>query len=96
MLGDWEIPAAWLDRELTRAEARTEVLLANLSKDASEARWELLEEQRLAGDQYWLYKRLPDDTFNALGVRRGVVLTRGCTQLGFVTTRIDTEPPQER
>ncbi len=39
-LGDWQIAAAWLDRELTPSEARVEVLTANLSKDACEARWE--------------------------------------------------------
>ncbi len=83
-----------MERELTRTEARVEVLTANLSKDSMEARWDTLLGQWQPGDEFWLYRRLDEDSLNALGVLRGVVLIRGCEQLGFVTTRIATEDPR--
>jgi len=94
VLADWQIPAGWMAKELTPIEARVEVLTANLSKEACEARWEALRDQWREGDSYWLYRRPDEDTINALGVRQGVVLVRGCSQLGFVTTRIETEDPR--
>ena len=90
-IGQWQIPAGWLDRELTSTQARAEVLTANLSKPSAESRWDELRIQWMDGDRYWLYVRPEEDTLNALGVQRGVVLIRGCEQLGFVTTRIETE-----
>jgi hypothetical protein len=92
LLSQWQIPAGWLDRELTPTQARVEVLTSNLSKPAAEARWEALRALWRDGDRYWLYQRPEEDTINALGAQRGVVLLRGCEQLGFVTTRIETEP----
>jgi len=94
VLADWQIPAGWMVKALTPTEARAEVLTANLSKEACEARWESLRDQWLEGDSYWLYRRPAEDTINALGAQQGVVLVRGCTQLGFVTTRIETEEPR--
>lgn len=94
ILGEWEIPAAWMERELTRTEARVEVLTANLSKESMEARWETLLGQWQPGDEFWLYRRVDEDSLHALGVLRGVVLIRSCEQLGFVTTRIATEDPR--
>jgi len=98
VLGDWQIPAGWMAKELTPTDARVEVLTANLSREACEARWESLRTQWRDGDRYWLYRRPAEDTINAVGAQRGVVLVRGCTQLGFVTTRIETEErqPQRR
>jgi len=94
VLADWQIPAGWMEKMLTPTEARVEVLTANLSTEACEARWESLRDQWLEGDAYWLYRRRAEDTINALGAQQGVVLVRGCTQLGFVTTRIETEEPR--
>ena len=93
-LADWEVPAGWVDRELTVTDARVEVLTANLSKEAYEAQWRALLDMWRDGDQFWLYKQPAEEPPNALGARRGVVLIRGCTQLGFVTTQIETEPPR--
>jgi hypothetical protein len=93
VLADWHIPAGWMVKALTPTEARVEVLTANLSKEACEARWETLRDQWREGDSYWLYRRPDEDTINALGAQQGVVLVRGCDQLGFVTTRIETEEP---
>jgi len=90
-LAQWQIPAGWIVRELTPAEARVEVVTANVAKDAAESRWELLQSQRRDGDRYWLYRRPETDTINALGVQEGIVLIRECVQLGFVTTRIAAE-----
>lgn len=94
VLADWQIPVGWMDKVLTATEARVEVLTANLSKEACEARWESLRDQWRDGDVYWLYRRPAEDTINALGAQQGVVLIRGCKQLGFVTTRIETEEPR--
>jgi hypothetical protein len=93
VLADWQIPAGWMVKELTLTDARVEVLTANLSREACEARWESLRDQWREGDSYWLYRRPAEDTINALGAQQGVVLVRGCSQLGFVTTRIETELP---
>lgn len=92
VLAQWQIPAGWLVREITPTQAGVEVASANISKDSAEARWEALQKLWREGDQYWLYLRPDDDTLNALGTQRGVVLVRECGQLGFVTTRIATEP----
>ena len=94
VLADWQIPAGWMEKVLTPTEARVEVLTANLSKESCEARWKLLRDQWRQGDSYWLYRRPAEDTINALGAQQGVVLVRGCDQLGFVTTRIETEEPR--
>ncbi len=91
VLAQWRIPAGWVVRELTPAEARAEVVAANVSKDSADARWRALEDQRREGDRYWFYRRPETDTINALGFQEGVVLIRGCEQLGFVTTRIAVE-----
>jgi len=96
VLAQWRIPAGWVVRELTPARARVEVVTANVSKDSAEARWQALESQWRDGDQYWLYRRPEADTINALGVQEGVVLIRGCDQLGFATTRIAVEPATAR
>ena len=96
VLAQWQIPAGWVVRELTPAQARAEVVTANVSKDSAEAGWQALESQRRDGDRYWLYRRPETDTINALGAQEGVVLIRGCEQLGFVTTRIATEPATAR
>ena len=90
-MAQWQIPAGWIVRELTPAEARVEVVTANVAKDAAESRWELLQSQQRDGDRYWLYRRPETDTINALGVQEGIVLIRECIQLGFVTTRIAAE-----
>jgi len=98
VLAEWQIPAGWMEDELTPARARAEVLNTNLSREGCEARWAELRKQRREGDRYWLYRRPEENTLNSLGVQEGVVLIRGCEQLGFVTTRIATEeqPAQRR
>lgn len=96
VLAQWQIPAGWVVRELTPAQARAEVATANVSKDSADARWRALEALWREGDRYWLYRRPDADTINALGIQEGVVLTRECSQLGFVTTRIASEQPAGR
>ena len=92
----WQISAGWVVRELTPAQARAEVVTANVSKGSAEARWRDLQNRWRDGDRYWLYRRPETDTINALGAQEGVVLIRECEQLGFVTTRIATEPTTAR
>jgi hypothetical protein len=96
VLAQWQIPAGWVVRELTPAQARSEVATANVSKDSVDAGWRALEAMRRDGDRYWFYRRPESDTINALGIQEGVVLTRECSQLGFVTTRIASEQPAGR
>jgi len=95
-LAQWQIPAGWVVRDLAPTRARAEVVTANVAKDSADARWRTLEGLRRDGDRYWLYRRPETDTINALGAQEGVVLIRECEQLGFVTTRIATEPPAGR
>lgn len=80
-----------MEREMTPAEARAEVVTANVVRESAEARWEVLHSKWKDGDRYWLYRRPEVDTINAIGAQEGVVLIRGCEQLGFVTTRIAVE-----
>ena len=90
-LDRWQIPPGWIVRELTRAQARAEVISSNIVQDSAEARWAALQNRWRDGDRYWLYRRPESDTINTLGAQEGVVLIRGCEQLGFVTTRIAAE-----
>jgi hypothetical protein len=90
-LAGWQIPPGWIVRELTTAQARAEVISSNIVQDSAEARWNDLRNRWRDGDRYWLYRRPESETINALGAQEGVVLVRGCEQLGFVTTRIATE-----
>jgi hypothetical protein len=87
-MGEWEIPAAWYIRPLTREQAYDEVLTGNLGIDAIRDRWLALHEQWQDGDQYWRYYRPEGQLINELGWQEGVVLNRGCLQLGFVTTSV--------
>lgn len=93
-LADWQISAGWIVRELTPTQARVEVSTANIAKDAAESRWQLLQSRRRDGDRFWLYRRPENDTIDAMGAQEGVVLIRGCEQVGFVTTRLAAETDQ--
>ena len=44
-----------------------------------------------SGDHYLFYRRPEQPWLNDLGIQEGVVLIRGCDQLGFVTTSVATE-----
>ena len=90
---EWHIPAAWYVRALTPEKAHEQVLTGNLGVDATRERWEKLHGKWRDGDQYWLYRRAEEPWINQLGWQEGVVLNRGCRQLGFVTTsvQVDTE-----
>ena len=88
LAADWQIPAAWYVRDLTPSKAHEQVLIGNLGVEAIRDRWRALHDQWRDGDQYWLYRRPEQDLLNPLGWQEGVVLNRGCLQLGFVTTSV--------
>lgn len=90
-MGDWQIPAAWYRRELTVEKAHEQVLIGNLVDDAVRQRWQELRGQWREGDQYWRYRRPEDDWIRSLGWQEGVVLNRGCRQIGFVATSVQGE-----
>jgi hypothetical protein len=92
---DWHIPAGWCLRELTPEEAYTTVITGNLPMDAIRDRWEALQTKWRSGDRYLFYRRPEQPWLNDLGAQEGVVLIRGCDQLGFVTTSVATGTPQE-
>jgi len=91
LIADWEITAGCLDRPLAPEQAHRVVLTGNLPIDEIRDRWESLHDQWQVGDQYWFYSQREEPLINATGAREGVVLIRGCTQLGFVTTSIGKE-----
>jgi hypothetical protein len=95
---EWQIPAAWYVRAITPEKAHEQVLTGNLGVDGIRDRWEALHDQWRAGDQYWRYKRSEDRLISPLGWQEGVVLNRGCRQLGFVTTsmQVDEEAASPR
>ena len=97
-MGEWQIPAAWYVRDLTPEKAHEQVLIGNLGFEAIRDRWQALHDQWQIGDQYWSYKRPEERWIRTLGWQEGVVLNRGCRQLGFVATSVqpgeDASRPQ--
>lgn len=87
-MADWQIPAAWYARNLTPEKAHEQVLAGNLASDAIRERWWALHVQWREGDRYWRYRRPEESLVSPLGWQEGVVLNRGCRQLGFVTTSV--------
>jgi hypothetical protein len=85
-MAEWQIPAAWYVRTLTPEKAHEQVLIGNLGSEAIRERWRALHGRWQDGDQYWRYKRPEELMINPLGWQEGVVLNRGCLQIGFVTT----------
>ena len=95
VIADWEISAGSLVRPLSPEQAHHTVLTGNLPIDGIRDRWESLHDQWQVGDQYWLYSQPEEPWINATGAREGVVLIRGCSQLGFVTSSIGNEGPPD-
>jgi hypothetical protein len=87
-MAEWQVPAAWYVRPITSEKAHEQVLTGNLGIEGIRDRWQSLHEQWQGGDQYWRYYRPEDELINPLGWQEGVVLNRGCLQLGFVTTSV--------
>jgi len=96
VMAEWQIPAAWYVRDLTPEKAHEQVLTGNLGVEAIRDRWQALHDQWQEGDQYWLYKRPEERWVSPLGWQEGVVLNRGCRQLGFVTTSMQVDEEAER
>ena len=88
LMAEWQIPAAWYVRAVTPEQAHEQVLIGNLGVDAIRDRWQALHDQWRDGDQYWRYKRPEERLISPLGWQEGVVLNRGCRQIGFVTTSV--------
>ena len=90
-MGEWQVPSAWYNRRLSPEQAHEMVLTGNLGVDLIRDRWQALHEQFSKGDQYWRYRRPEDELASPLGWQEGIVLNRGCNQLGFVATSIQLE-----
>ena len=88
---DWHIPAAWYVRELTAEQAFDQVATGNLGLDAVRERWRKLQQRRRDRDRFWRYRRPQDLLIHPLGWQEGVVLNRGCDQIGFVVTSVQGE-----
>jgi hypothetical protein len=95
-MAEWQIPAAWYVRVLTPEQAHEQVLTGNLGVDSIRDRWQALHDLWRAGDRYSRYKRPEERWINPLGWQEGVVLNRGCRQLGFVTTSVQVDEEAER
>jgi hypothetical protein len=93
VMAEWQIPAAWYVRALTPDKAHQQILTGNLGVDAIRDRWQALHDQWRDGDQYWRFRRPEEHWISPLGWQEGVVLNRGCRQLGFVTTSV--QPGEE-
>jgi hypothetical protein len=87
-MAEWQIPAAWYVRALTPEKTHEQILTGNLGVDAIRDRWQALHDQWRDGDQYWQYRRPGEGWISSLGWQEGIVLNRGCRQLGFVTTSV--------
>ena len=88
VIAEWQIPAAWYVRDLTPEKAHEQMLTGNLGVEAIRDRWQALHDKWRDGDQYWRYKRPEERWVSPIGWQKGVVLNRGCQQLGFVTTSV--------
>ena len=92
-MAEWQIPPAWYLGVLTPEKAHEQVLTGNLGVEAIRERWQTLHDQWRDGDQYWRYRRPEERWVSPLGWQEGIVLNRGCRQLGFVTTGV--QPGEE-
>jgi len=88
VMAEWQIPTAWYTRELTPGKAHEQVLTGNLGVEAIRGRWQALHDQWRDGDRYWRYRRPEEGWISPLGWQEGVVLNRGCEQIGFVATSV--------
>jgi len=95
-MAEWQIPAAWYVSTLTPEQAHEQVLIGNLGVDGIRDRWEALHDQFRNGDEYWRYKRPEGHLVSPLGWQEGIVLNRGCHQLGFVTTSMQVDEEASR
>ena len=96
-VADWQIPAAWYVRAMTPEEAHEQVLIGNLGVEAIRERWGALHDRWQNGDQYWRYRRPEEHWVSPVGWQEGVVLNRGCGQIGFVATSVQPgEEPSRR
>jgi len=87
-LADWEVPVGELMRRLSHEQALGEVLTGNLASDAVRDRWRILSGQFQPGDEFWFYRRSEEQWVSSVGGEEGVVLIRGCTQIGSVATSL--------
>lgn len=85
-IAQWEIPAGSLDRSLTPEQAYNKVLTGSLPIDGIRDRWQELADRWRSGDQYWAYTLEEEQLINDVGDQEGVVLIRGCQQLGYLAT----------
>jgi hypothetical protein len=90
-MGEWQVPPAWYNRSLSPEKAHQMILTGNLGVDLIRDRWQALHERYSKGDQYWRYRRPEDGLASPLGWQEGIVLNRGCRQLGFVATSIQVD-----
>ena len=95
-MAEWQIPAAWYIRPLSPEKAFEQVLAGNLGIEAVRERWQALHDQWREGDQYWRYHRPEQELISPLGWQEGVVLSRGCVQVGFVTTSVQEDEETSR
>jgi hypothetical protein len=95
-MAGWEIPASWYIRELTPEQAFDQVATGNLGLDAVRGRWRKLRESWREGDRFWRYRRPEDHLIHSVGWQEGVVLNRGCDQVGFVVTSVQVEEAESK
>ena len=96
-LADWEVPVGELIRRLSYEQALGEVVTGNLATDAVRDRWRILSGQFQPGDEFWFYRRSEEHWVSSVGGEEGVVLIRGCAQVGSVATSLIARqaPPGE-
>ena len=90
-LAEWQIHPSWCVRELSPTEAEREVLSGTLPLDGIRNRWQELRAKWQDGDRYWLYVMPEEEWLNPTSTERGIVLIRGCRQVGHLATSLGSE-----
>jgi hypothetical protein len=67
------------------------VLTGNLPIEGIRDRWQALADAKEPGDRFWSYSLGDEQLVNDMGGQEGIVLIRGCRQIGFVATSIGTD-----
>lgn len=90
-LSGWDIHHSWLERRISEDTAVGIIAGGNVPGIFESERWADLRDSQREGDQLWTYHRPDEKWLRHTAPEEGIVLIRGCKQLGFVTTNLAAE-----
>jgi len=91
VFASWEIPSEWYSSKLTFEQAQHIVHTGDIPIDEIRGRWQVLVSELQPEDQLWFFVRPHQSWVHEVAGEQGVVLNRGCRQVGHVTTSVSIE-----